>query len=278
MNNMTVQNILLWVLYFPLGMYALLELVQSLLRKKKPCKDTVHNYWFVFTTQFNEFLFLSVGAYTLFVQKVLPYKLFNLEGHGVIYYALMFALADLITYAVHWSGHHLPILWSTIHVMHHSSKQYNLSTGYRRVNYANILALPLFLVLGFLGINLTDLNLMLLVVFVYQTVFVHFESVPSLGFLEYIINTPAKHRVHHSSAPENFGKNLGPFLTIWDHLFGTFKLEVEKTTQFGCANCEKNEGLLDVYFAEMKRLYKRFMQEEHFLGKLKILFIFSKAP
>jgi sterol desaturase/sphingolipid hydroxylase (fatty acid hydroxylase superfamily) len=50
--------------------------------------------------------------------------------------------------------------------------------------------------------------------------FVHTELVPHIHWLEWIINTPSAHRVHHASNPEYLDKNYGGVLLIWDHLFG----------------------------------------------------------
>jgi sterol desaturase/sphingolipid hydroxylase (fatty acid hydroxylase superfamily) len=44
--------------------------------------------------------------------------------------------------------------------------------------------------------------------------------------LEWFINTPSAHRVHHASNPEYIDKNFGGVLMIWDHLFGTYQAEL----------------------------------------------------
>uniref|UniRef100_A0A183U3Y5 Fatty acid hydroxylase domain-containing protein n=1 Tax=Toxocara canis TaxID=6265 RepID=A0A183U3Y5_TOXCA len=46
-----------------------------------------------------------------------------------------------------------------------------------------------------------------------------------LGPLEYILNTPSHHRVHHGRNPYCIDKNYGGTLIIWDRLFGTFEWE-----------------------------------------------------
>jgi alkylglycerol monooxygenase len=53
--------------------------------------------------------------------------------------------------------------------------------------------------------------------------------VPKLGFLEYIINTPSQHRVHHGRNPYCIDKNYAGTLCIWDRLFGTFAEEKDGT-------------------------------------------------
>jgi sterol desaturase/sphingolipid hydroxylase (fatty acid hydroxylase superfamily) len=40
-------------------------------------------------------------------------------------------------------------------------------------------------------------------------------------WVEYVLITPAAHRIHHSTKPAHFNSNLG-ILSIWDRLFGTY--------------------------------------------------------
>ena len=49
-----------------------------------------------------------------------------------------------------------------------------------------------------------------------------------MGILEYILNTPSHHRVHHGSNPKYIDKNHAGTLIIWDKLFGTFQKEEEE--------------------------------------------------
>lgn len=60
--------------------------------------------------------------------------------------------------------------------------------------------------------------------------------IPKLGWLEYIINTPSQHRVHHGRNPYCIDKNYAGTLCIWDRLFGTFAEEKD-----GHGNNEKVE-------------------------------------
>jgi sterol desaturase/sphingolipid hydroxylase (fatty acid hydroxylase superfamily) len=43
----------------------------------------------------------------------------------------------------------------------------------------------------------------------------------NVGFLKWIIITPAYHRIHHSATVQR-GMNLGTTFSIWDRMFGTF--------------------------------------------------------
>jgi sterol desaturase/sphingolipid hydroxylase (fatty acid hydroxylase superfamily) len=55
--------------------------------------------------------------------------------------------------------------------------------------------------------------------------FIHTELVPRVGWVEWLVNTPSAHRVHHASNPEYIDKNYGGVLLIWDHLFGSYQAE-----------------------------------------------------
>ena len=53
----------------------------------------------------------------------------------------------------------------------------------------------------------------------------HAEWVPKLGWLEYVLNTPSHHRVHHASNTDYIDANYGGVLIVFDRLFGTFVAE-----------------------------------------------------
>jgi len=46
------------------------------------------------------------------------------------------------------------------------------------------------------------------------------QTIDKLGPLEYILNTPSHHRVHHGANRYCIDKNFGGTLIIWDRLFG----------------------------------------------------------
>ncbi|OXB58340.1 hypothetical protein ASZ78_001881, partial [Callipepla squamata] len=52
--------------------------------------------------------------------------------------------------------------------------------------------------------------------------------ITNIGPLEWILNTPSHHRVHHGRNPYCIDKNYGGTLIIWDRIFGTFEAEDAK--------------------------------------------------
>ena len=113
----------------------------------------------------------------------------------------------------------------TRHSVHHSPNQLTLAAAYRlgwlgKFSGATIFFTPLAL-LGFEPVTmLSALYLNLLYQF-----WIHADWIPKLGVLEYVLNTPSAHRVHHARNPEYLDANFGGVLIVFDRLFGTYVAE-----------------------------------------------------
>jgi hypothetical protein len=57
---------------------------------------------------------------------------------------------------------------------------------------------------------------------------IHTRLVGRLGPLEWVLNTPSHHRVHHARNPRYIDRNHGGTLIVWDRLFGTFAREEDE--------------------------------------------------
>ncbi len=62
---------------------------------------------------------------------------------------------------------------------------------------------------------------------VYQF-WIHTEAITRMGPLEWVLNTPSHHRVHHATNANYLDANYAGVLIIWDRLFGTFVPEDDK--------------------------------------------------
>lgn len=137
---------------------------------------------------------------------------------------LCFFAEDLAYYWFHRVSHERRWFWAS-HVVHHSSQHYNLTTALRQtwtgaLGFSWIFYLPLSLIgfpplmtFFFGGVSL-----------VYQF-WIHTESIGRMGPLEWVMNTPSHHRVHHATNPRYLDANYAGVLIIWDRLFGTFTPE-----------------------------------------------------
>jgi sterol desaturase/sphingolipid hydroxylase (fatty acid hydroxylase superfamily) len=137
---------------------------------------------------------------------------------------VLFLLADLAFYVEHRCSHRIRLLWAS-HSVHHSSEKMLVTTAYR-LSWTPILSgvFLFYLPIVWIGYDPVWVYGMVSTSLSYQF-FVHTELVPRIGWLEWLINTPSAHRVHHASNPEYLDKNYGGVLLIWDHLFGSYQAE-----------------------------------------------------
>ena len=147
------------------------------------------------------------------------------RGTGPAAWAAAIAGWDLIYYWNHRFMHEVRALWA-IHVVHHSSERYNLSTALRQP-VADILGV--FVPYGLMaraGIRPHLITQARAINLLYQY-WVHTETVRTVGKAETVLNTPSHHRVHHGSNSQYIDRNHGSILIVWDKLFGTFEPEGE---------------------------------------------------
>jgi sterol desaturase/sphingolipid hydroxylase (fatty acid hydroxylase superfamily) len=154
-------------------------------------------------------------------------------------WALLFFADDLAYYVFHRAHHRVRVLWAS-HVVHHSSLRFNLSTALRQ-SWTPMSTLPFWLPLALLGIPPWMILLQQSISLIYQF-FIHTERVDKLWRpVEWVMNTPSHHRVHHGSNNAYLDRNYGGILIVWDRLFRTFEPEGERvvyglTTDIGTYN------------------------------------------
>jgi sterol desaturase/sphingolipid hydroxylase (fatty acid hydroxylase superfamily) len=145
------------------------------------------------------------------------------------YVALFFA-DDLAYYCFHRIHHEVRVFWAS-HVVHHSSQHYNLSTALRQT-WTPMTALPFWAALALVGFAPWMILTQQAVSLIYQF-WIHTERIKRLpDAVEYFLNTPSHHRVHHGANEVYLDRNYGGILIVWDRLFGTFQGEAEKV-QYG---------------------------------------------
>jgi len=133
---------------------------------------------------------------------------------------------DFIYYWNHRFMHTSRYMWA-IHVVHHSSERYNLSTALRQPVADSFGTFVPYSLLTLLGIRPRLIETARGINLIYQFWF-HTDTIRTLGpTAEQVLNTPSHHRVHHGSNPQYLDRNHGSILITWDRLFGTFEPEVE---------------------------------------------------
>lgn len=137
-----------------------------------------------------------------------------------------FILVDFLYYWFHRHSHNIAVIWGS-HEAHHSSQEYNLSVALRQGAFQRLFSFPYNLPLAIAGFSPFQFMVCSQINTLYQF-FIHTRLVGKLGFLEYFMNTPSHHRVHHGVNPKYIDKNHAGVFIIWDKLFGTFQAEEEE--------------------------------------------------
>ena len=132
---------------------------------------------------------------------------------------------DFLYYWNHRASHESRWLWA-VHVVHHSSEHYNLSTALRQPVAEGVTLTVPYGLLALAGVRPGLIEQARGINLIYQF-WIHTEAIKRLGWVEKVFNTPSHHRVHHGSNRQYLDRNHGSILIIWDKLFGTFELEDE---------------------------------------------------
>ena len=187
---------------------------------------------------------------------VYKHRLFDIAPTGLATYVLLFFSLEFFYYWYHRSAHTIRWFWMN-HSVHHSPNQLVLSAAYR-LGWLGKLGgnMIFFTPMVFLGFEpqvvLTALSLNLLYQF-----WIHAAWIPKLGWLEYVLNTPSAHRVHHARNPEYLDANYGGVLIVFDRLFGTYVEEKESVPcEYGLVTPVKTHNPIAINFMPWVGLIK----------------------
>jgi len=160
---------------------------------------------------------------------------------------LLFA-EDFCYYWFHRTHHEVRLLWA-VHVNHHSSEHYNLSTALRQALLTPFTGPVFWAPLALVGFPpwmiLTAQAWSLLYQF-----WLHTEAIDRLGPLEAFMNTPSHHRVHHGKNVRYLDRNHAGIFIIWDRLFGTYEPEGERVV-YGLTKDIHTFNLVTIGFHEL---------------------------
>lgn len=162
-----------------------------------------------------------------------------------------FMMNELTYYWFHRLSHERRFLWAT-HVNHHSSEYLNFTTAARSPFLNTFHHMIFWAPMPLLGFDPVMTMVIESIAFLFAFT-QHTTIIPKLGPLEWIINTPSHHRVHHGSNEAYIDKNYGNALIIFDRIFGTFKKEEEKAV-FGITKNLKSYNLVTVALHEWQSI------------------------
>src|SRR5262249_13656411 len=100
---------------------------------------------------------------------------------------------------------------------------------------------------------------------------IHTELIRSLGPLEWVLNTPSHHRVHHSANAEYLDRNHAGIFIVWDRLFGTFEPERARVV-YGLTKNLHTFNPISIAFHEWAAMFRDFRRARTLSEGLRYVF------
>jgi sterol desaturase/sphingolipid hydroxylase (fatty acid hydroxylase superfamily) len=195
-------------------------------------------------------LSLAAPAYDL----AYSHRLFSIPIDTAVAVVALLIGQDFCYYWFHRCSHRIRWFWAT-HAVHHSSNDLNFAAAYRFGWTGRLTGTAIFYVpLVWLGFEPRAVFIAIALNLLYQF-WLHTEWIPKLGWLEYVLNTPSHHRVHHAANPEYLDHNYGGVFIIWDRIFGTFVAERDDLPcRYGLATPLRSNNPIIIAFHEWAAL------------------------
>ncbi len=259
--------------YISIPIFALLIAIEAWLiyrqnREEIDRKDTWTNIALGFgSVGFGLVFGLFNGLMYLWIYEITPYKMpMNMWWAWLI---LLFA-DDFLYYWFHRISHEVRFFWN-FHVVHHSSNKFNLSVAVRQSWFSGVAHWVFYLPLAVMGFPLWAYAAMHGFNLIYQF-WIHTELVDKLPRpVEYFLNTPSHHRVHHGVNNQYLDKNYAGVFMIWDRMFGTFVGEEEKV-RYGIITPLKSYNWLWINSHAWAEMWSAMKTRKTFWGKLRCIF------
>lgn len=193
-------------------------------------------------------------------------------------WATLWVLHELAYYGFHRASHRVRWLWAS-HAVHHSPEQLTLATSLRLGWTGQLTGNAVFFVpLVGLGFAPQAVALVMAVNLAWQF-WLHNTWMPRLGPLEWVLNTPAHHRIHHASNPAYLDCNYGGMLIVFDRLFGTFRAERADTPpRYGLVTPLHSFNPLRIALHEWLNLARDLRTAPHLRARLTLLIGPPRTP
>jgi len=195
-------------------------------------------------------ILLPLSIATPVMHWAVQHRLTTLAIDGWQAVVLLFIGQEFCYYWYHRAAHRVRWFWGN-HAVHHSPNELNLSAAYRIGPLGKITGATLFFApLAWLGFDPKIVLQVLSLNLLYQF-WLHTTWIPKLGWLEYVLNTPSAHRVHHATNPEYLDTNYGGVLIVFDRLFGTYAEErADLPCRYGLVVPVQGHNLLKIQYGQ----------------------------
>lgn len=218
----------------------------------------------------NVFIGFASQLLVAFVFTVLydNFRVTTLPFSWWVWILLLFA-DDFCYYWTHRIGHESRLFWAS-HIVHHSSRKFNLSTALRQTWTGGFFTFLFYLALPVIGFHPVMIFTQMSVSLLYQY-WIHTELIKKMPrWFESVMNTPSHHRVHHGSNPLYLDRNYAGIFIIWDKWFGTFQPELDhEKVQYGLTTNIDSYNPVYIGFHEWGNLFRDiFSSGANWRGKI----------
>lgn len=193
-------------------------------------------------------------------QYLYEHSIWKIENN-IFSFIVLFIGVDFFYYWFHRLAHEIPFLWGS-HVVHHQSEEYNLTVALRQAWLQGAFSWVFYLPLAMVGFSPGAF----LVVASLQTLYqfwIHTRLIGKMNpVVEYILNTPSHHRVHHGVNPKYIDKNHAGTFILFDRWFGTFQEEDEEVV-YGITQQPNSWNPVWVNFEYWITLFKEAFRVAH---------------
>jgi len=181
-------------------------------------------------------------------------------GLGPLGWLFGFVVYELTYWLQHWAAHKVRLLWC-LHSPHHAPRSMHMFVGFNHSFLETIFYMPF--ALGFipalLGVDPVVIAVMVFIDVVWGNLLHISDKVVTrrLGPLEYFMQTPSYHRVHHAQNVRYMDTNYNSITLLGDWLLGTLqKLDDREPVRFGITREVDTSSFLDVHFGEFVLLWR----------------------
>jgi len=211
-------------------------------------------------------LSIAIISYSWLVEHLTIYQVKS----SWMLYVIAFLALDFAGYWVHRLAHTVNFFWNN-HIVHHSSEEFNLACALRQSIsvYFRIYAF-LLIPAAMLGVP-QQVIAVVAPLHLFAQFWYHTQHINRMGWLEYIIVTPAHHRVHHAINPEYLDKNYGQIFIFWDRMFGTFQEETPAITAvYGVTRPVRTWNPIKINFMHLWLLMQDAWHTQSWKDKLRV--------
>jgi len=182
-----------------------------------------------------------------------------------------YVLSDFLFYWFHRAGHRINFFWGA-HAGHHSAEELNYAVALRTTIFQRAASFLFYWPMAVFGFS-PELILTIVAINLVFQFLPHTRVIPKLpSWIDYWLNTPYHHQVHHAANPIYWDKNYGGTLIIWDRMFGTYTDQTEEP-YYGITIHPKTWDPTYINFHWYTVLWKDMILANNVIDKYKLWFM-----